>query len=196
MRVLLSLFVLISACVAQSPQKPKETPEQELERVIGRDPTKPIPDSVKLKECQDSLRQWQDWSKVNVPICKQYESDNTALVAKNQELEEGIIDKNREFRLQIFSGFSGIGFGVFLAFMAVRAIRRWWPISKQRRQLITLLLIATWVTVVALVMANNPSAVHHPINLAVMVFVYSLPALAFGGVGVWWFGRTKPEILW
>jgi len=141
-------------------------------------------------ECEQNLSDLQEWAGRNYPIGQR-------LAAENEQLRARAVSEGKaEVRLRIFIGFGGVGFGLFFAWATVKAIRRWWPSSKQRRQLITLLLMAAWVTVVAAVGIGDSALAHHPINLAVSVFVYSIPALAFGGVGVWWFGRTKPEILW
>jgi hypothetical protein len=191
--VLLSIVVLCLACVAQDSPKLTETPEQQLNRLLGREVK---PDSAPLNECLSTLRQWENWSKVNLPICQKWNADNDELIARNQVLADDLANQNREIGTRIFTGCVGLGFGMFLAFRAIKAIRRWWPSSKQRRQLITLLLMATWVTIAAVVALSDSRLSYHPVNLAFSVLVYSLPALAFGGVGVWWFGRTKPEILW
>jgi hypothetical protein len=172
------------ACLAYA-QDLKKSPteiDRELEQAIGR----PLPNQASdLEQCQVRVREWETWAAQNMPICQQWERENSQIHRENLEI-----------KVRIGVAFAGLGAGLFLAFMALKAIRRWWPQSKTRRQLITLLLMAAWVTVVSVVAISDVALSHHPINLAVMVFVYSLPALAFGGVGVWWFGRTKPEILW
>lgn len=140
---------------------------------------------AELDDCQASVQQWKDWAAINVPRCEQWEAKAAALQ-----------DSSRENRIEMFLVFAAVGVGLFMAWGAVKAIRHWWPVSNQRRQLILLLAIAAWVTVAAVIAANDSRLTIHPVNLVLSVFVYSLPALAFGGIGVWWFGRTKPEVLW
>jgi len=120
---------------------------------------------------------------------------NDQLFAQKENLQREIQRNDRDMATRVFVAFGAIGFGLFMAWGILRAIKKWWPISNRRRQLITLLLMATWVTVAAAVAANDARLTYHPVNLTLSVFVYSLPALAFGGIGVWWFGRTKPEVL-
>jgi hypothetical protein len=141
---------------------------------------KPLSDRDK---CESRVFQWQEWYGQNMPVIERLQTDLAVLR-----------DSKRELRIDIFLGSLAIGSGCAFAWVIMRAFRRWWPVSKQRRQLITLLLVATWVTVTVGVTTGSPALAHHPVNLAISVLIYSLPALLFGGVGVWWFGRTS-EIL-
>ena len=200
MRVAWLIVLLCLAAIVQAQTAPKNDADKELEKLLGRSlQSKPSQEKSGLQECQELLQQWQDWYGSNIPVHKQLMADYATLSDsyyqlkdRNEHLEGAV----RSIDRKVFCGFAGVGVGVFLAFMALRAIRRWWPVSKQRRQLITLLLVASWVTIAALIGLSDPRLSYHPVNLALSVFVYSLPALTFGSVAVWWFGRTKPEILW
>lgn len=46
------------------------------------------------------------------------------------------------------------------------------------------------MTGAAVVAVNDSDLTKHPVNLLFTVLVYSIPALAFGGIGFWWFGRA------
>jgi hypothetical protein len=138
-------------------------------------------------QCSHDLSEIRAWADLNYPIGQRLEVENEQL--RRQATKTDMV--------RVFIVIAALGFGVFMAWAALKAICRWWPISKQRRQLITLLLMATWVTVAAFVAAaGDAKPSFHPVNLVLTVFVYSLPALAFGWIGVWWFGRTKPEVMW
>ena len=136
----------------------------------------------KIDKLQKDNQQWQEW----------YDENWAPMKAENDKLHA----ENSQIALRIFLLFAGIGAGLAFAWAALKAIRRWWPMSKTRRVLITLLLMAAWVSVAAAVGLSDARLSAHPVNLVSSVFVYSLPALTFGSVAVWWFGRTKPEILW
>ena len=136
----------------------------------------------KIDKLQKDNQEWEEW----------YEATWGPMKAENDRLHA----ENSQTALRIFLIFAGIGAGASSAWGALKAIRRWWPVSKQRRQLITLLFMAAWVTTAAVIGLSDSRLAFHPVNLVLSVFVYSLPALTFGSVAVWWFGRTKPEILW
>jgi hypothetical protein len=193
--ILLVVLVPCLVCVAQNVPNPPETPEQQLDKLLGRH-VAPDPSELNLKECQDEMWQWSAWAKTDNALYSELRNNYDQLYAENQSLQGVKYRRDEEIGIQTLLTLAAVGFGAFMAWGVVKAIRRWWPSSKQRRQLITLLLMATWVTVAAVVALSDSRLSYHPVNLAFSVLVYSLPALAFGGVGVWWFGRTKPEILW
>jgi len=62
-------------------------------------------------------------------------------------------------------------------------IRRWLP-TPERKQLATLLLVAVWVSLAALAELSGPGR-----SSLGQVLIGSLPAVLFGGVFFWWFGR-------
>jgi len=51
---------------------------------------------------------------------------------------------------------------------------------------------AAWVSVVALIAASDSRFSYHPVSSALRVGVWSLPALVFGAVAFWWFGKKHP----
>jgi cell division protein FtsB len=149
-----------------------------------------------LADCKATLSSFQAWYDKEKPKNDALLAENTKLKEGNEELEDEARD-NQNGRAFIF----GLGVGIvivagFSAYYGTKRLRKVFPLTKTRKQLAILLLAATWITVAAVVGMADATLIHHPINLLSAVFVYSLPALAFGGVGAWWFGRTKPEILW
>ena len=193
MRAAWLLVVMVLAVGAQV----SKTPEQEAEKILGR-PLNGKPAST-VQQCQAQVKEWQDWYERNIPIHTQLRADYAQLSDKYDGVKaenDRLNAENSQVGFRIFVLFAGIGAGLSLAWVSGKAIRHWWPMSKQRRQLITLLLMAAWVTVAAVLALSDSRLSSHPVNLVLSVFVYSLPALTFGGVAVWWFGRTKPEIMW
>jgi hypothetical protein len=70
------------------------------------------------------------------------------------------------------------------------------PLTREKKQLLVLTVGAGWVTVAGIGVSDSNLS-NHPVNLFLTVVVYSLPALTFGGIGFWWFGKTeKPTIVW
>jgi hypothetical protein len=214
----LLLVVLVSVCFAQDAQKPQETPEQELERLIGRhekpqetidqeverilgrpfgshsSAVKPLPGAAELSACQAKVKEWDDWAAVNVPRAKSYydanlvlEADNERLLGTNQSLTEDLA-KNRPV---VFFEFCGIGAGSVVALVTLWILWRKWRLSPTGKQLGVLMLGAAWMTVAVFVALNESTLAAHPINLAVTVVVYSLPAILFAGIAFWWFEKAK-----
>lgn len=184
---LIVVGLLVCVCRSLAQTAPPLRTVEDLDKFLAGGTLKEC--QTHFHECAQNLSELQEWADKNYPIGERLAAENEHLRA------QAALEDKSELRLRIFISMGGVGFGLFLAWGAVKAIRRWWPSSKQRRQLITLLLMATWVTVAVVVAANDSHLTYHPVNLTLSVFVYSLPALTFGGVGVWWFGRTKPEIL-
>jgi hypothetical protein len=183
-----SLCVFVSclcwSCVAQDSQKPSHAPEQQLDQVLGRH-VEPVADSVLLKDCRNSLHQWDEWSKVNVPLCDKWKADNAQLLKENDELqEEANARRNNGFLLM-----AGVfGFGVGMAYLLYRAVKKIWPPSSQHKQLAVLIVGAIWVAGASLyAIVSSPRASASMTELRAMV--YSLPGVLFGGIGFWWFGR-------
>jgi hypothetical protein len=184
----ISLYVLVSclcwSCIAQDSQKPSETPEQGLEKLLGRK-IEPVSNGVLLKECQGKLQQWEDWRKVNIPLCQQWHDDNALLLKQNDELQEEANTKRNDWFLLVAGAF---GFGVGMAYLLYRGIKKIWPPSSQHKQLAVLVVGAVWVAGAALyAIVSSPRASASMTELRAMV--YSLPGVLFGGIGFWWFGR-------
>jgi hypothetical protein len=87
----------------------------------------------------------------------------------------------------------GLGAGIFLAFLLVRGLRRAWPLSSARKQLVFLILGAIWITGAAFVAVNNSDLSRYPASVLFTVLVYWLPGLLFSGIGFWWFGKPKQQ---
>jgi energy-coupling factor transporter transmembrane protein EcfT len=181
--LVLSLGIVVRA----RPQHSIET-VKDLDNVLAH----PLPDNVLLTDCQTRNQQWEtSYRNLDAQLRQQRAS-------------------NREARVEVSLAFATLGAGIVGTFMfmrfAVKVAKRWWPVSKQRRQLIVMISMASWVTIasaVALIVTTDQ--VHaleglrfqiHPVNMIISLLVYSLPALSFGSVGIWWFGRKKPETLW
>jgi hypothetical protein len=148
-----------------------------------------VSDQQNLAGCQARVQQLQQWIDTYYPIGQRLEAENKQL---KQDMEE------KDAGRYLLSGL-GIAIGggfLYAIYRGIKRMIRWWPQSKQRRQLVILLLMATWITVAAMIALSDSRLSYHPVNLVLSVFVYSLPALSFGSVAVWWFGRTKPEVLW
>lgn len=122
--------------------------------------------------------QWQAW----------YDQNWLPVKAENDRLS----NVNREIRLRMGIAFGAIGFGLFMAFLVARGVRRAWPPSFEHKQLAVLVMVAAWVSIAALVAVSNSRFWYHPISSAFGVGVWSLPALVFGAVAFWWFGKKHP----
>lgn len=98
---------------------------------------------------------------------------------------------------KFFSHGTGIAFSGFLFYVitvAVKALLQKHPLrqlTREKKQLVAVLLASGWISVAAFIAANDRELSHHPVNLIASVFVFSLPAILFGGVSFWWFGRSS-----
>jgi hypothetical protein len=147
-----------------------------------------------LAECQDYGLQWQAWYAHNAPLLADYAALNTRY--RDLELEnERLAGTAAEIRLRISIAFASIGAGLFLAFLVSRGVRRTWPLSFEHKQLAVLLIVAAWVSVAALILVSDSRFSYHPVSSALRVGVWSLPALVFGSVAFWWFGKKHPKRL-
>jgi len=152
-------------------------------------------------ECQASVRGWQAWADENLSKCKAAIADAKAFDAERADLQsriESLRSENEqlehtEIRFELLTAAVGIGIGIAAAFYLARALRRFWHISARGKQLAFMVLGAFWVTGAAVVAVNDSDLTKHPINLLFTVLVYSLPALTFGGIGFWWFGKGKEQ---
>lgn len=147
-----------------------------------------------LGDCQTRVVKWQDWYNRNInEYNDRYDKlmqDFSTERLRNKDLQEDLAS----LREDSFFGGLGIGCGAFLVFIALRwvkQLKRLSPISPAKRQLTVMILAATWITVAGFVAQQQPQLTMHPVNMAFTVGVYSLPALLFGGIAVWWFGKAK-----
>ncbi|SRR5216684_1045268 len=125
--------------------------------------------------------QWQAW----------YDENWLPAKAENDRLS----NVNREIKFRVGLAFAAIGFGLFLAFLVGRGVRRVWPLSFEHKQLAVLVMVGVWVSVAALVAVSDSRFSYHPVSSAFGVGVWSLPALVFGAVAFWWFGKKHPRRL-
>lgn len=133
-----------------------------------------------LEGCQSELKKWQEWGRINAPRHEQ-------LIRDYEMLEQ---DRSNQLAAFIAGGLA-IGFGGGMAVLGIKGLRRIWPLSRERKQLAVLILGAAWITIAGFVVANDSWLSQHPVNMLLTIFVYSLPALLFGGIGAWWFGRAR-----
>jgi hypothetical protein len=144
-----------------------------------------------LAECQEYGLQWQAWYAHNARDLADY----AALTSRYRAMEfenERLAGSASEIRLRIFIAFASVGAGLFVAFLVSRGVRRAWPLSFEHKQLAVLLMVAAWVSVTALIAVSDSRFSYHPVNSAFRVGVWSLPALVFGAVAFWWFGKKHP----
>jgi hypothetical protein len=112
------------------------------------------------------------------------------------------IDKSKRGQLLRFnfvvlgylSGLAGLGFVV------VRYRRKFISYSKslvprstRAKQLAVLFPVASWCSACCLYQVLDPMLMRHPINAAVTALLFSVPALIFGAISLWWLsqGRNK-----
>jgi hypothetical protein len=137
----------------------------------------------KLTKCTVRLQEWQAMWDTYKPFCEQMKTENETL-RRNA-------DSVPETRLRIFLAFGAVGFGTFLAFLVSRGVSRAWPLSFEHKQLAMLVMVAAWVSVAALIAVSDSRFSYHPLSSALRVGLWSLPALVFGAVSFWWFGKRQ-----
>ena len=155
----------------------------------------PPPDN--LKDCQAKVVEWQGWYNSNtVRYNEDYEklmSDFATERLRNKDLQEELASSRESL---VFGGI-GLGSGLILAFLAWRGLRwlvrrpRLGSVSPAKKQLAAMVLAALWISISGFAAQQEPRLAIHPINMAFTVIVYSLPALLFGGIAFWWFGKAK-----
>lgn len=160
---------------------------------ITEPPTKPMRtiQDVDLALCRSDLAQWKDWYKTNQPIINATISNLHTVQDDNARLRERLQSIEETWLM----GGAGLGAGVFLMFIFATAAKRVWTsvpaVAPVKKQLLVLILAASWITIAAFLAEQQPRLVNHPVNMAFTVAMYSLPALLFGGIAVWWFGKAK-----
>jgi hypothetical protein len=137
-----------------------------------------------LARCSDRVQEWQDTWDSYKPFCEQLKTENATLKRDANSAPE-----------QIFVAFAAVGFGAFLAYLVSRGVWRVWPLSFEHKQLAVLVLAAGWVSIAALIAASDSRFSYHPMSSALKVGVWSIPALVFGAVAFWWFGKKHPSRL-
>jgi hypothetical protein len=172
------VLVLLLCCVGVSQTGGKAISRADLDKFLAQGG----PD--KLAQCTARVQEWQDFYDSYKPFCEQLKMENATL---RHDIPET--------RMRIFIGFGAVGFGAFMAFLVSRGVRRVWPLSFEHKQLAVLVMVAAWVSVAALVAVGNSRFWYHPVSSAFGVGVWSLPALVFGAVAFWWFGKKHPRRL-
>ena len=172
------LAVLLLWCPLCATQAGKPISKADLDKFLAQGG----PD--KLAQCTARVQEWQDFYDSYKPFCEGLKTENATLKR----------DANSA-PLRIFVAFAAVGFGGFLAFLVSRGVRRVWPLSFEHKQLAVLIMVAAWVSIAALVAVSDSRFWYHPVSSAFGVGVWSLPALVFGAVAFWWFGKKHPRRL-
>lgn len=144
---------------------------------------------------------WNAWADKAMPKYRTLSQDYETLNRRDQQLQEENQNLQSSVRqawdtwkaIVVFLLASGIGVGVGLVFMLVRFLKRARPWSAALRQLLILVAGAIWMSLASLIAINDDVLSKHPVNMLFTVLVYSIPALAFGGIGFWWFGRQSDK---
>jgi|HubBroStandDraft_3_1064219.scaffolds.fasta_scaffold83979_2 hypothetical protein len=144
-------------------------------------------------ECAQNLSDLQQWADANYPIGQRLSAANLQLMTENNHLtvvNRELQSEVTENRVELFFWLVAAGVGLVAVSMTVRFLWRKWRLSPAGKQLAVLVLGALWMTAAVFVALDNPSLSVHPINLAVTVVVYSLPAILFAGIAFWWFEKA------
>lgn len=145
-----------------------------------------------LQDCQLRVKQWEAWSAQTGSFESRLQSDNQQLTERNLLLESRLASLRSERNKTIIT-YMAFGAGFFVALMVWRILLALRPLTSILKQLVVLLLGAAWVTIAALLAAVNPQLVAHPANWAFVVSIYSIPAILFCAIGMWWFAKEKSE---
>lgn len=104
---------------------------------------------------------------------------------------------NAESLTGIFIAAVGIGIGIG-AFIRLALFLKRLKLPGVRKQLLTAIVCSFWIIAAAFILASDASLNTHPVSLLVMILIYSLPAILFGGIILWWLARTNAGVprLW
>lgn len=86
----------------------------------------------------------------------------------------------------------GISIGAVI--LIAKWVRRMRPLAAATKQLMALVFGALWMSVAGFIAVNDSQLSRHPVNMAFMVVVYSLPAILFAAIAFWWFGKRNPVV--
>jgi ABC-type dipeptide/oligopeptide/nickel transport system permease component len=182
--LLLAVLVLAGCTLAQTAKSPpgKIISFEDLDKFLAG---RTLPECQKnFHECESKLTDLKSWADRNYPIGQQ-------LAAENEQLRSELA-RNTATWLRVCIIFAALGFGIFMAFLVSRGVRRAWPLSFEHKQLAVLLLVAAWITVAVVFAVSDSRFWVHPMSSAFGVGVWSIPALVFGAVAFWWFGKKHP----
>ncbi len=198
-RIIVTLVLLLaSSCPVLSQTQPNTPPKPPSDKTppagaftpdeFDRTLTK-----YRLQNCEADLKKWNDWHTSNKDALDEYEKNSRSCI-------EVVQSKKTEERIQTTIGYfsfaAGIVVSLFLIWRIAAAGKRFFqrrPFTPERKQLVTLLIASLWASAAAAICINNDALIKHPVNLLATVFVLSLPALLFGAVSFWWFGKAKRE---
>lgn len=111
-----------------------------------------------------------------------------ACTAENAGLRQQLDDRHQQEGIAL-AAFFGLGFGLAAAVLGLKHIIHLWSLSVLGKQFVAMLAAATWVSTVVFLQASDKALSSRPISVALSVFVYSLPAILFSGIAVWWLRR-------
>ena len=135
------------------------------------------------RTCEADRLQWNQWRQEYLAKAKEC----NAAAARISTLESQANSRAIIERLSVGLVF-GVGAGLVWALVRVLRwvlanLRRW---TSAKKQLIVLLAVASWMTIVALIGISRD---FYPIVILEHTLLYSLPGLLFGGIAFWWFSR-------
>jgi hypothetical protein len=177
----LLLCLLSPPCISQG-NTSSLTPEQQNKMLREACTDTGVQLIAELHECQEKLQQWKDWGAENVP-------KHEALLRDYDELKRQKTFGFYTAAITIAILAVGIGLGIGLLNRLVQVCKRLAP-SKAKKQLTVMIACSIWLSVAATVLASDSNLSKYPISLLVSVFIYSLPAILFGGIALWWLTRS------
>ena len=182
------VLVLVSSGLAQGKlASPPIRNEEDLDKFLAGSTLQKC--QAHFHQCAHDLSEWMKWGSETYPIGQELYAENIKLTADNKKLRSDL-DSNHVWLLL---GFAGIGVGMGVVLVSIRFLSRKWRASPTGKQLVVLVLGAAWVSITALVSASTPRLSVHPVNLALTVGVYSIPAMLFSGIAFWWLDKAKRE---
>jgi hypothetical protein len=143
-----------------------------------------------LRQCQQKLQQWHDWSARNIPRHEALVQDYEALQREHEKLQREKILSSYTAAITTAIFAVGIGVGLGLAARLVLLWRHLTP-SHGKKQLGTLIICALWISGTVLTLDFSGRLTDHPMNFLAATLIYSLPALLFGSIIFWWLNKTE-----
>jgi hypothetical protein len=143
--------------------------------------------------------EWQQWYNGNIAVFGDLRGSNIRLEQENSESNSENSKLRNKLRLaepvEVFIGLLGLGAGIGTIFplgkWLLRASRSLLTLSPEKKKLLLLIGGAAWISVVVLIVSQQQILYLHPVNLLAAVVVYSIPAILFDGIALWWLGSTK-----
>jgi len=156
--------------------------------------SQPIPpaQTYTMQDCQQRIKQWESWYAENGPVQAHLQADYNQLTEQNLLLESRL-EALRSERNQTMITYMSLGAGFFAALVIWRLLTALRPFTPVTKQLVVFLMGAGWVSLAALLSGANAQLRIHPANWALAVALYSLPAILFCAIGLWWFAKERSE---